>query len=574
MEKGHRFKFKINSKILAFISSIVLLFALLFGALGYKIANSYKPSFYNYKSYMSRENIKKLSKDFDYKQFSEINEFTQAVVNNRTVAGIGSDFQAVTLIRKKILKPINFEKFLNLGFKVRDDNHLEEILKKTYTPIIWKHLTSYDEFLRTDIEGHELNAHLWKYFVPYYTQDAVMAYNSSKTENKDFVLTNELLENNLKTINPNYKIEDKFSMFNLFNTLKKNNFNHFYMTDALRDNMLYGSAYELTINNSKRTDAEFSGLVTNLTYQRLIKNFGDLIHDSTGYDIKSNGNITFKGDGQELLNSILDPNKENAQAAIMYNGDALDGHYSEDNYANVKQGTLKVVKPSKNILLVDGFVIVNNISQGVEDQVYKTLNSGVYKNSGYLAKLSNEHPEWNTEKLLYESQFNIYKDFTKNEFKKLNVKKSEDWYNQLFNLIKKYYKVGSKSKWIDKFKLENEDYFKELVKVLKISDEETLIKLSYINISSNANDLFDKYSNLENFDLINYTATNYLDYELLKNNYFIDEEGNFDDVAFAIYEIDIEKDKLHKNFQHEGIKPVDDELLSLINNYYYRQTKN
>ncbi|EFF41750.1 hypothetical protein [Mycoplasmopsis alligatoris] len=575
MKKNPRFKNKVNLRILAFCMSIVTLISLLFAALGFKVANNYKPSFYNYKSYMSKDNITKLSKNFEYKQFLEINEFTQALVNNRAVAGIGSDFQAVTLIRKNLLKPINFEKFLNLDFEIKSDEHLAKVLEKTYSPIIWRHLKSYDEYLKTDVFGNVINTHLWKYFVPYYTQDAVIAYNSDKHPIKGFEVTEKMLKDNLSKINHVQGIKDELSMFNILNTLKNSGYEHFYMTDALRDNMLYGSGYELNLNNNQRTDSEFTGLVTNSTYERLVNNFTDLIKDSTTYNVKDSNHITFKGDGLEMLNTILDPSKPDAQVAIMYAGDALDAYYSEDNYENVPQGTLKHVKPSKNLLLVDGLVVVDNISNDVEDLVYSTLNEGIYRRNGSLANLANANPEKSIEELLKLGQLNIYKDFLKNEILKADSTKTDTWFEKLNKSLEKDYQVNSiTNPWTEKFLKNNPEISAELQKVFELDQEKLAIKLSYQNITDNSADLFDEYSNYENFDFINYTPTNYLEYEFVKNNYFIDEEGLLDEIALSIYEIDLKKDLEHKNFTHEAIKPVDDELLSLINNYYYRQTKN
>ncbi|TNK93218.1 hypothetical protein C4M95_05785, partial [Mycoplasmopsis pullorum] len=65
----------------------------LVSTVAYKLTHKYKPNFYNYKSYISQNNMKEISKTIDYKQFFEINDFTNAIVNNRTIGGIGSDFQ-------------------------------------------------------------------------------------------------------------------------------------------------------------------------------------------------------------------------------------------------------------------------------------------------------------------------------------------------------------------------------------------------------------------------------------------------------------------------------------------------
>ncbi|UWV92145.1 hypothetical protein [Mycoplasmopsis cynos] len=88
-------------------------------------------------------NEAKINQSFDYKTFNEIDEFTVGLINNKAIAGIGSDFQTINLIKKGYIKKVNFEKLLNR--KINDSNELKQILQKIYTPIVFKHLESYDE---------------------------------------------------------------------------------------------------------------------------------------------------------------------------------------------------------------------------------------------------------------------------------------------------------------------------------------------------------------------------------------------------------------------------------------------
>ncbi|MFV8479436.1 hypothetical protein ACNQ2L_00295 [Mycoplasma sp. T193] len=95
---------KIKIALLSIGSFIIALVVILLSV--FKFSHPFKPAFYNYKSYMSKTNIDKIQKDFTYKTFDEINEFTNALVNNKAIAGIGSDFQAIDLIKKDILKKL------------------------------------------------------------------------------------------------------------------------------------------------------------------------------------------------------------------------------------------------------------------------------------------------------------------------------------------------------------------------------------------------------------------------------------------------------------------------------------
>ncbi|UWV81386.1 hypothetical protein [Mycoplasmopsis cynos] len=75
--------------------------------------------------------------------------------------------------------------------------------------------------------------------------------------------------------------------------------------------MLYGSAYWPSLNS--RTEKNFTGNVSNAddnnnqVYKILIDSFADLIKDGTGYEIKDNKHITFKGDGLEIVNDLINP---------------------------------------------------------------------------------------------------------------------------------------------------------------------------------------------------------------------------------------------------------------------------
>ncbi|WAM03538.1 hypothetical protein ONA22_00415 [Mycoplasmopsis cynos] len=344
-----------------FIAIIVFLLV------GFKVGTPFKPTFYNYKSYISKVNETKINQSFDYKTFNEIDEFTVGLINNKAIAGIGSDFQTINLIKKGYIKKVNFEKLLNR--KINDSNELKQILQKIYTPIVFKHLESYDEELKTDEFGNLYNKpkHLWEYFVPYFQQDGVIAYNSLKASDKsnEFISNEKIIENYKKVINKssitNFKDNIKpYSLFNILNTLKNNNYNNLVITDAVRVNMLYGSPYKFTNN---KIVSNYGSIVNENNYKILVDSFIDLIQNSTNKKIDDKA-ISFNGDGLEILRSLIDPSRKDITASIMFNGDALDAYYSEDNGFNIKdknqdiipvpKGTIKVIKFSENVLLVDG----------------------------------------------------------------------------------------------------------------------------------------------------------------------------------------------------------------------------
>lgn len=79
-------------------------------AIALKAKKPFKPTFYNYKSYISDSGHQILSSNFDYKEFDTLNEFTKAILTRKALGGIGSDAQAVQLIRRDKLKEIDYLK--------------------------------------------------------------------------------------------------------------------------------------------------------------------------------------------------------------------------------------------------------------------------------------------------------------------------------------------------------------------------------------------------------------------------------------------------------------------------------
>ncbi|SYV97279.1 Uncharacterised protein, partial [Mycoplasmopsis edwardii] len=156
------FSFK-NIKNILILTFSIIGFVIVSLLIGIKISSPFRPAFFNYKSYMSKANIDTINEKYEYKTFNEVDEFTVALNNNKAIAGIGSDFQAITLIKKGFIQKINFEKLLNRQQPIKNQKELKEILKQIYTPAVFAHLESYDEELLTDEYGNNFTEpkHLW-----------------------------------------------------------------------------------------------------------------------------------------------------------------------------------------------------------------------------------------------------------------------------------------------------------------------------------------------------------------------------------------------------------------------------
>ncbi|WP_029513183.1 type 2 periplasmic-binding domain-containing protein [Mycoplasmopsis primatum] len=465
---------------IAIAASVPVIFS---SVVSYKyLANKFKPVFYNYQSYMDDHIVSRISEDFDFKQFSVLNEFTKAILTHKAAGGIGSDSQAAKLLINDHHGAPLLRRFTKKDFKTmflaqwNDAESVEENLKKIYTPLVFDHLKSYDNLFEDldafDEKGNPIKGkkqkdlaeedkiHLYNYFVPYFAQDMVIAYNPQKIakykklytpisesepeEPSDDASDKEIKEYEQKkqvydqlyheAIKPyfskvhndletqiNKKIKDlidpetvQIQMHDILklirNPISSTNENeafHYYeYTDAVRDNMIYGSSYRLDTKSGKHIAQPTGKAVveeeTSFTkrkikteiYKDLIDQFVDMFHHSTGYKLTNTEHVRTSGNGQDLLNTLIDPLKK-TNVGIIYNGDALDAYYSSDNIANndVPNGTVRFIRPSTNLLLVDGFVIANSTDEETAQKMITTAEAT------FLGGLDQTQDHWSVENL-------------------------------------------------------------------------------------------------------------------------------------------------------------------------------
>ncbi|WP_322961139.1 hypothetical protein RRG43_01480 [Mycoplasmopsis cynos] len=405
-----KFYSRYRNKILLSVGAIVGISVLCAIAVT-KITTKFKPSFFNYKSYMSEQNINKINETFDYKEFDEINEFSNALINNKAAAGIGSEFLAAELVKKHLIGKIDYSVLLNLpelsGYleydslneKIKQNKFtneqekakiiakfnivkqkkikIKQLVKLSLRKEIWNHINKYKL---------QNNDELWEYFYPYFSQDMVIAYNIKKVPLKKSNNYGAIDFSKYKNKFKNNDIKDPLAIINVLKILSENNYDKWYITDAIRDNLLYGSAYWPLPNS--RTEKNFTGNVSNAddnnnqVYKILIDSFADLIKDGTGYEIKDNKHITFKGDGLEIVNDLINPARPDVNASILYNGDAIDAYYGSDNFPNVVgDGEIRGIKPKQNILLLDGYVVSSGLAKENASKYTKTVSQSIFSGS-------------------------------------------------------------------------------------------------------------------------------------------------------------------------------------------------
>ncbi|WP_029906237.1 hypothetical protein [Mycoplasmopsis opalescens] len=446
--------------------------------------------FYNYKAYLSPEIANEIYSDLDYKVFDTINEFTNAIKLNKVNAGIGSDQQAVQLIRQNYLQPINYldifwpENVVKPSWAI--NKTIDEILndheslkqyrnyqKNLLTKEVFDHLESYDKYLIAENnKDNQPNKHLIDYMVPYFNQDAVIAYNPSKIDKKNQPLTSDLYDFDNKIINDALRFNKQNSnnnsleMIDILQSLKHNNFKYWAITDAVRDLMIYGSSYYKIVDSPKQNSykveshptGEASTTYQPTLYKTLLNNFAQLIEDGTGEKINSK-NIYLSGVGLELVNKLIDPNS-NVQVALIYNGDAIDAFDSLDNDIRVQKGTIRYLRPSGNIMLVDGLIIPLK----TDENTYKQVISAAKKY--FFGGLQNQNIPYNILNLSNKNNIDL------NEYSYYENAKKVGYTSAYKNAY--YYMINSNFKVYDSKNqlIENESiYYQNLY---KITNESTI----------------------------------------------------------------------------------------------------
>ncbi|WP_215778139.1 spermidine/putrescine substrate binding protein [Mesomycoplasma hyorhinis] len=390
-----RYKWTIFSLILLLISSLMIAF---------KVNLPFRPLIMNYESYLSEPGKEELEKDFDYREFGDVSEFTKAIEDKRTIGGVGSDFQIARLVQKNLIQKIDWSKLfqnsqnekLKKGFKTPANYYSltkkekEAVLarkRRTFEslirPEIVSHIDEYDKFL-VDEKGNKIDSdkdgiadRFWEFFVPYYTQDKVIAYTVGDYKNKNNEIVEikpELLKNEKYRENKAF-IQEKGIKFldqtvaEIGKTLREYGYKYFEWTEAMRDNLLLGSE---KIGN-------YTGIVTKDNYKQQIDGFVSYIKDITNKNFADLRFNYYSSSGLDLTTNLIDIEKK-PEVGFIYNGDALDAHYSKDNFDWLKDGkTINIIRPKNNLTLLDGWILLKDISSDVVDKFYNSLYNSVYK---------------------------------------------------------------------------------------------------------------------------------------------------------------------------------------------------
>lgn len=586
----HKRIFKVLS-----IYLLIFLIALAFlGGLLFKLTNHYRPSIYNYESYLAPDIVNNIKKNYNYKEFKEINEFTQALTQDKAIAGVGSDFQTAQLILDKKIKKINFEKVFGDGtnnwenrkkfFTTNVQNHLESFDTLIYNKLslmteddlkkigfeIDKEKNQWRSFETKQKHGNEWD-HFADYIIPYYIQDKGIAYNINKDSrpNLDIDKAQNALEN----------LDLPITWTEIFSILKDNQYQRVAWTNAFIDNLMIGAMNyksETPEEWKKTFTYEGKGKLFNFNddnYKLAIDSFIDFVKQSSGHSIKNTEFNYLSGDGLELLNYLIEPKSGRSDSAVIYNGDALDAYYSQDNFASVEDGLIRFVRPKYNYILMDGWILSHKLSEEDTNNFLEVLKENIYHNN----KLVHEHNDLNKALNVLENQFIIkLKSYITDEMKQSALETLESIFNndkeEIIKVLEenpKYNNLGQDywhnfDNWvkeIDNFINNNEDNNWEWLIIVRNNSDN-----GYSIFEDAFNESFAdiELAEIANFDYISYTPADSLTYNFIEKWYF----GN-DETAKDIFA----QPSTNENYFLFTYPIIDNNLRTKIASYYFETTK-
>ncbi|MBN0919123.1 hypothetical protein [[Mycoplasma] gypis] len=529
------------------ISLLVCLFVglLVLLAFTFKSNHGFKPSVYNYGSYLSPKIIQKIKTNYNYKVFNDINEFSVAINNKKTVGGVGSDFQTAQLIIEDKLKKFDFTTL----FDTDKNTNLIDQLKQIYLPNVITHLQEYDNKILNiikkqypdkllnnteyDIDGDKKPDHFWEYIIPYYIQDKVIAYNVNKEFRPYLKLTEDEIENGIEFKDNSWET--------IIKTLKQHNYRVFAWNNAYYDNMMIGAFY-----NDYKKPGSWLDKNQNLkpfdeqNYESAIKGFESFVKDETGFDLKNTKRNFLIGDGLELANSVIEPRLERADVAVMYNGDAIDAYYSSDNFANAPDGYIRFIRPKNNFLLMDGWIQTKELTDQQSLEFTKVIAENIYPNISVKNPYQKRY--FNLEKGFILEVANYFKE---NGFESKNTE-LQNSINSWTTQILQTQDDTEIQKLIDQFYqlyMDNEDEISEYLSEIFFDSEN---------------------SQIINFDYINYTPIIKEVYDFIKKWYF-----GSDEFAIQLFE----QPEPSTEYKTHLYQIIDSKLRTKISKYYYELTK-
>ncbi|MFU0909010.1 hypothetical protein [Mesomycoplasma ovipneumoniae] len=538
----------------------------------------FKPVVYNFESYISDFGRDVINKDFNYREFGDVSEFTKAIEDNRTIAGVGSDFQIARLAQKGLLQKIDYSKlfpnweltkvfqkpenYASFSLTQRQEfiNKKRAAFEEMFRPEIVEHVDKYDQFMKDaydpqknlDTDNDGIQDRFWEFFIPYYTQDKVIAYTigdydvDGKRKNLRKFQDKWSTEQKEQIQEKGLKFEDQ-SLSGIGKTLRKNGYSFFEWTEAMRDNLLIGA---------EKTN-QYGQVLTENNYKSFVDGFIDYIGEISGFDYFNLRHNVFKTSGLDLANSVIDPSL-NQDVGFLYNGDSLDAHYSKDNYEELEEeNTIAIIRPKNNLTLLDGWIILKDTSPELTDKIYNSLYEGIYKGE-----------DFDLEEIVQKAKVEVDFAFVQNsETEKFEPKNGKGFYfdyesipfSANFDYIN-YTPTFKKS-----FKFFKKFYFNDVVetvrKTLEGEDRSVFVDLN--------DEIIDDEKNLNYDNIKSETSSNR---SLRALNMYLSQQP--EQTLYGNIPTKNNTDEGRYQINYTFLMPLDERLASQIRTYYNLKTKN
>ncbi|WP_261368934.1 hypothetical protein [Mycoplasma struthionis] len=314
-------------------------------------------------------------------------------------------------------------------------------------------------------------------------------------------------------------------------------------------------------------------------YRLAIDSFIKFVKNTTGRDIKNTKYNYLSSDGLELLNHLIEPKEGRSDAAVIYNGDALDAYYSEDNFSSVEEGKVKYIRPKTNYMLMDNWIISKSLSDKEAEEFTKTLAETIYHGTVLTNKIDTLEAKIEKMENLFFSdlkvKINENEELVSSQKEALQeaLEKTSDESKE--EIIEAFKEAGVNidnlnsnnfTQWnLDKFNkfvdlpAQKENYEWLLVLRDNLEGDGILFDEVISNLFTENN-----ISELENFDFVSYTPTDKLTYEFVKKWYFAGDTN-----AMAIYE----QPEADENYEVYSYPIIDNNLRTRIVAYYFEATK-
>lgn len=377
-------KINFNKKIVVLIAVGIITLGISIFIICIKLSNPYKPAFYVYSSYVDKQTVKNIDKKYSLKEYQDANAFDYAISNQKAIAGITSDYLIINLIKEGKISPISKEiKEINeLEFEIDSyfsDETQDQMKKYDYGFEGYKGLINDEETQKMLQEKYpEYGNYKFKmsdFIVPYFINDRVYAFDSKKILNQTFAPGTNInpLNFNTKNIN-NQCIPEAETTEEVLEKIIKSSKSPNVVIQWIKNEI------ENSVIGSEWNNGVFSTSITEENYKNLVNNFSNIVKKGTGHSISDNKANIFESDSDVILNNLINPSSR-IKAAVLYNGDALDAYYGNDNFSDIEDGDrLRIIRTKNNVRILDAFVVSSDVSSNQRKDLLNFFNQQLFNN--------------------------------------------------------------------------------------------------------------------------------------------------------------------------------------------------